>query len=844
MKYLLAVAVGLICQGHGTWLKAGKTADCGLCANKDLNDQAEFKRCNYWGDPHYTATWGPRNRFDYQGKGLHSVVDNADCGGFKVQAFHCQYKSSQNTVTIGLAFEWSEASGTVVRVFMNSTGVYVQLNGADVAPGTAVSYVSVPPGPVSSAQWKTGVSVQTGDECNYALVTLKTISGKPGYIMSVNLRAHDEVDAAEGICGTSDLGSTYIGDVLQSIFLPDEHGQLCALCDTFGGGGDGTPGCPGVPTTTLAPPTFSPRCAWAQTGYEESGGDGVGGFFNNIQECPIDGSSPTTQRYINNRPAAASYVFPTDFEEVCLMFYKRQGGNQATCKEVCEALGSTCNVELAGIGASGTDKCNTGLGNSNGGNCGYPGDSDVQNFNDAICACNIPPGGLNNNPAPGENLDDIPPTTQTDATNACAVGWLASVTLPDPIPVDLSDLTEEQFALWSCIIDWSLADPTDRPDIVELTQEQDPGLPITPCASSDGTLPETGTEPCRCGTASCSTGQFCDAENDVCLANCGSVPTVCSTAGTLPLPNQDQIPSLQGGCAPEQCCLPTCGDGSQPEDAACACGTAECGQGEFCDEANNVCLANCGSVPTVCSTAGTLPLPNQDQIPCLQGSCAAEQCCLPTCGDGSQPEDAACACGVNTCTSGQTCESGSCVAPSAPPSCAESQPAAGDCTCGGTMCIAGQFCESGSSTCLSSCATASTSICNGTGLLPNANTIPCNASGCTAGTCCSSPAPDVTCSTYDCTGLRWHADPAKASVTCKPSGCDHYTCCKFLRLRRRRRKGQYYNDNGDGYYAGSPELIATEESEDSAFMQHEADWCEEDDDECEDEELGAAETEL
>eukprot|EP00439_Symbiodinium_sp_Y106_P015195 s7533_g2.t1 len=212
MKYLLAVAVGLICQGHGTWLKAGKTADCGLCANKDLNDQAEFKRCNYWGDPHYTATWGPRNRFDYQGKGLHSVVDNADCGGFKVQAFHCQYKSSQNTVTIGLAFEWTEASGTVVRVFMNSTGVYVQLNGADVAPGTAVSYVSVPPGPVSSAQWKTGVSVQTGDECNYALVTLKTISGKPGYIMSVNLRAHDEVDAAEGICGTSDLGSTYIGE--------------------------------------------------------------------------------------------------------------------------------------------------------------------------------------------------------------------------------------------------------------------------------------------------------------------------------------------------------------------------------------------------------------------------------------------------------------------------------------------------------------------------------------------------------------------------------------------------------------------------------------------------------
>ncbi|CAE7689370.1 SLC38A6 [Symbiodinium sp. CCMP2456] len=221
MKYLLAVVVALISQAHGTFLKAaGKAANCGLCANKDLNDVGEFKRCNYWGDPHYTATWGPRNRFDYQGPGLHSVVDNTDCGGFKAQAFHCQYKSSRNTVTIGLAFSWTEeASGTTVRVFMDSTGIYVQQNGIDVAPGTAVSYVSVPPGPVTSAQWKTGVSVQTGNECNYALVTLKTISGKPGYIMSVNLRAHDEVDAAQGICGTDDLGSTYIGESGPSLAL-------------------------------------------------------------------------------------------------------------------------------------------------------------------------------------------------------------------------------------------------------------------------------------------------------------------------------------------------------------------------------------------------------------------------------------------------------------------------------------------------------------------------------------------------------------------------------------------------------------------------------------------------
>ena len=51
------------------------------------------------------------------------------------QAFHCQYKSSQNTVTIGLAFSWTEESSTTVRVFMNSNGISVQENGIDLAPG-------------------------------------------------------------------------------------------------------------------------------------------------------------------------------------------------------------------------------------------------------------------------------------------------------------------------------------------------------------------------------------------------------------------------------------------------------------------------------------------------------------------------------------------------------------------------------------------------------------------------------------------------------------------------------------------------------------------------------------
>ena len=155
--------------------------------------------------------------------------------------------------------------------------------------------------------------------------------------------------------------------------------------------GDGTPGCPNVPTTTVAPPTFSPRCAWAQTGYEQSGGNAAGSYFLQLAECAIDGSSLATTRYIANRAGATNYQVPTDFEEVCLMFYEKRSGS-ANCRTVCEQLGSTCNRVLAAIGADGTDKCETDN-NNNGGNCGYDDENadDVQTFNDQICACNIPP---------------------------------------------------------------------------------------------------------------------------------------------------------------------------------------------------------------------------------------------------------------------------------------------------------------------------------------------------------------------------------------------------------------------------------------------------------------------
>ena len=270
----------------------------------------------------------------------------------------------------------------------------------------------------------------------------------------------------------------------------------------------------------------------------------------------------------------------------------------------------------------------------------------------------------------------------------------------------------------------------DRPDIVELTEEQNPTLPITPCASSDGTLPEAGAEACRCGAASCSQGQFCDAENDACVANCASDASVCD--GTVALPAQNQIPCGANGCTASECCLPTCADGS-PATADCACGTNTCTSGQFCDTGSNACVANCASDASVCD--GTVALPAQNQIPCGANGCTASECCLPTCADGS-PATADCACGTNTCTSGQ-------------------------------------FCDTGSNACVANCA-SDASVCDGTVALPAQNQIPCGASGCTASECClptcadGSPATaDCACGTNTCTSgpvLR-HREATHASQT-------------------------------------------------------------------------------
>ena len=66
-------------------------------------------------------TWGDLGRFDYQGLGVHDVViNNVTCDTFRMQAFHCQYRTSRNAVVLGFVIEVNgSVSGTAPRDALN-----------------------------------------------------------------------------------------------------------------------------------------------------------------------------------------------------------------------------------------------------------------------------------------------------------------------------------------------------------------------------------------------------------------------------------------------------------------------------------------------------------------------------------------------------------------------------------------------------------------------------------------------------------------------------------------------------------------------------------------------------
>ncbi|CAE7843521.1 SLC38A6 [Symbiodinium necroappetens] len=462
-----------------TFKKASLTTDqapCDSCATADLQDPNEFDQCNFWGDPHYTETWGGLGRFDYQGLGVHDVViNNVTCDTFRMQAFHCQYRTSRNAVVLGFVIELGgSVTGTV---FVNDTFV-------EVSAGLE-SLVS-PIGEISTQQLQNGgINVQTGDRCNFVNINEKPINFKPGYLLNAKVRSRVGVTQNAGVCGSPQLFPTFVSDNSSFLFTSEQIEQLCEQCSSFGG--EISPACPGY--TPPQPPDITndltEECLWAADPIEtQNAGTGP----DITQFCATD----TT--------IAADFGNPGP--DQCL--FTVTDGNGNSCTDICGLLGTTCS-NVPGRVDSQNDNCEPG------GNEGTASCDTQNNFNTYTCACDIP-----DIPFPGDNINDAeevanndPNISFQDAIDNCTVGCLANVTFDINVP----PTTELEYLLQGCIIDWVYASNDERAAIVDNTQAQCPGLPLTEtCADftcSSGLVPDPAKQADVCGPPGTCTDALC-----------------------------------------------------------------------------------------------------------------------------------------------------------------------------------------------------------------------------------------------------------------------------------------------------------------------------------------------
>ncbi|CAE7039303.1 SLC38A6, partial [Symbiodinium sp. CCMP2456] len=427
--------------------KASSSAEqvlCDSCEAADLQNPADFDQCNFWGDPHYTETWGGLGRFDYQGLGVHWVVNNNEtCDSFRMQAFHCQYRTSRNAVVLGFVIEVNgSVSGTV---FVNDTFVEVS---------AGLENLVSPIGEISTQQLQNGgINVQTGDRCNFVNINGKPINFKPGYLLNAKVRARVGVTQNAGVCGSPQLFPTFVSDNSSFLFTSGQIEQLCEQCSSFGG--LISPGCPGfVPPQ---PPTISndltEECEWAADPIEaQNAGSGP----DIIQFCGPD------------TPIAANFSFPGPNQ--CI--FKVSGGRGNSCDDICGLLGTTCSNMPGRVDSTGNTVCVAGD-NDGPGLC----NNTNGNLNTFSCVCDIP-----DIPFPGDDINDAEEVANNDpnisfqeAIDNCTVGCLANLTFDINIPPQ----TELEYLLRGCIIDWVYAENEDRADIVDNTQEQCPGLALT-----------------------------------------------------------------------------------------------------------------------------------------------------------------------------------------------------------------------------------------------------------------------------------------------------------------------------------------------------------------------------
>jgi len=497
--------------------KASSTALCDSCEAADLQNPADFDQCNFWGDPHYTETWGDLGRFDYQGLGVHDVViNNVTCDTFRMQAFHCQYRTSRNAVVLGFVIEVNgSVSGTV---FVNDTFVEVS---------AGLENLVSPIGEISTQQLQNGgINVQTGDRCNFVNINGKPINFKPGYLLNAKVRSRVGVTQNAGVCGSPQLFPTFVSDNSSFLFTTGQIEQLCEQCSSFGG--EISPACPNYvpPQPPGITNELTEECVWAADPIEtQNAGSGP----DIIQFCGPD------------TPIAANFSFPGPNQ--CI--FKVSGGGGNNCDDICGLLGTTCSNMPGRVDSAGNTLCVAGD-LAGPGPCNDPSPG----LNTFSCVCDIP-----DVPFPGDDINDAEEVANNDpnisfqeAIDNCTVGCLANLTFDINVPPQ----TELEYLLRGCIIDWVYADNEDRADIVDNTQEQCPGLALTEtCAeftcNGTGLIPDPAKQAVECGPPGTCTNAFC------CLQTCEGF--IC-TSGT-PAPNSTLCNGGAGPCNETECCIET-----------------------------------------------------------------------------------------------------------------------------------------------------------------------------------------------------------------------------------------------------------------------------------------------
>jgi len=102
---------------------AGPPTTCGNACSTSM----QYKKCAFWGDPHYQKTFNAappnyNNFFDLQGSGVYRLAQTK-CGSVEIQAVQCPWWGGGAHVAVGFAFRVGSATSYIMRTNRGTTEV-------------------------------------------------------------------------------------------------------------------------------------------------------------------------------------------------------------------------------------------------------------------------------------------------------------------------------------------------------------------------------------------------------------------------------------------------------------------------------------------------------------------------------------------------------------------------------------------------------------------------------------------------------------------------------------------------------------------------------------------------